>query len=169
MTCMVARDGYGDMCNPKWTFIAPDIHAQAHTFQLLSPIANSHTFETVEKRMAMDGVGSEASNDFLIVSDEGGGVLDLFKFFVFNDAGSGSKFLGSLQQNLDHGGVGDSDHRWIIVVSILVRKIIKIAGKPMEWTGYFMEFILNLLSLNGNLLGLISRILHGITPLSLSI
>lgn len=114
----------------------------------------------------MDGVGSEASNDFLIVSDEGGGLLDLFSFLVFNDGGSGSKFLGPSQQNLDI--TPDSDHRWIIVVSILARKIIKILGKPMEWTGYFLEFILNLLSLNGNLLGLISKILHGIIPLSLS-
>ncbi|KAL1559197.1 triacylglycerol lipase OBL1 [Salvia divinorum] len=114
--------------------------------------------------MAMDGVGSEASNDFLIVSDEGGGGWDMFKFLVFNDGGSGSKFLGSSQENLDHGGGGvitTTDHRWVIVVSILARKIVKIFGKPMEWTGYFLEFILNLLSLNGNLLGFISRILHG--------
>ncbi|XP_057797061.1 triacylglycerol lipase OBL1 [Salvia miltiorrhiza] len=119
----------------------------------------------------MASVGSETSNNFLIVSDENGGVLDLFKFLVFNDGGSGAKFLetcGSLQEKLlgdDDGGGGGGevtpDHRWVIVVSILVRKLIKVVGKPMQWSGYVVEFILNLLSLNGNFLGLMFRILQG--------
>lgn len=121
---------------------------------------------------------ADAFNDFLIVSDENGGFLDLFKFLVFNDQGTGAKFLetcGSVQEKLlgdDDGGGGGGggevtpDHRWVIVVSILVRKIIKVFGKPMEWCGYVVEFILNLLSLNGNFIGLMCRILHGITFIS---
>lgn len=110
--------------------------------------------------------------NFLIVSHEDGGFWDLFKFLVFNDQESGAKFLkschggGVFQEEVlggvgDHGGEVSPDHRWVIVVSIIVRKIIKVFGKPMEWSGYLVEFILNLLSLNGNFLGLLHRILHG--------
>lgn len=126
-------------------------------------------------------MGPDDFNNFLIVSDKNGGILDLLKFLVFNDHESGTKFLetfdndcGSLQEKIlgdDHGGGGGDggggevtrDHRWVIVVSILVRKIIKVFGKPMEWAGYVVEFFLNLFSLNGNFLGLINRIIHGIT------
>lgn len=127
--------------------------------------------------MADDDMGPDEFDNFLIVSDKNGGILDLFKFLVFNDQESGTKFLetcdngcGSWQEKiLGDGGGGDGggevtpDHRWVIVVSILVRKIIKVFGKPMEWAGYVVEFFLNLLSLNGNFLGLIYRIIHGIT------
>ncbi|PIM99471.1 putative lipase [Handroanthus impetiginosus] len=106
-------------------------------------------------------------SNFLIVSHENGGILDLFKFLVFNDQESGEKFLecsGVFQENLlfddDAGGVTPA-HRWVIVASIIVRKIIKAFGRPMEWAGYVVEFILNLLSLNGNFLGLLWRILRG--------
>lgn len=100
---------------------------------------------------------------FLIVKPENGGILDLFKFLALNNQQSVAKFL--------EGSHGDGvvvfeeevngDNRWGIVVSIIARKVIKIFGKPLEWTGYLVEFILNLLSLNGNFLGLAYRILHG--------
>ncbi|KAK4390713.1 Lipase [Sesamum angolense] len=110
---------------------------------------------------------------FLIVSHEECGIWDLFKFLMFNDQHSSAKFLKSCR--LGRGGIfeeevlGDvgageemsPDHRWVIVVSVIVRKIIKVFGKPMEWFGYLVEFILNLLSLNGDFLGLLCRILHG--------
>ncbi|KAL0325766.1 UNVERIFIED_CONTAM: Lipase [Sesamum radiatum] len=110
---------------------------------------------------------------FLIVSHEECGIWDLFKFLMFNDQHSGAKFLkscrlgrGGIFEEEVLGDVGDGeevspDHRWVIVVSVIVRKIIKVFGKPMEWFGYLVEFILNLLSLNDNFLGLLCRILHG--------
>ncbi|GFQ08136.1 lipase [Phtheirospermum japonicum] len=109
---------------------------------------------------------SSGDFNFLIVSHENGGVRDLFKFLVYNDRESGAKFLKSC--NGDGFFTGEllwdengGDHRWVIFVSIIVRKIIKVFGKPMEWSGYLVEFILNLLSLNGNFLGLLFKILHG--------
>ncbi|KAL3614645.1 hypothetical protein CASFOL_041402 [Castilleja foliolosa] len=100
------------------------------------------------------------------MAHENGGFRDLFKFLVYNDRESGAKFLessngdGLFQAELlrDENGW---DHRWVIFVSIIARKIIKVFGKPMEWFGYIVEFILNLLSVNGNFLGLLSKILHG--------
>ncbi|OVA16054.1 Lipase [Macleaya cordata] len=46
-------------------------------------------------------------------------------------------------------GPSDDDHRLVIIVSIIVRKMIGVLGKPMELGGYLVEFLLNLLSLNG--------------------
>nr|XP_004303774.2 PREDICTED: uncharacterized protein LOC101300646 isoform X1 [Fragaria vesca subsp. vesca] len=96
---------------------------------------------------------------YLIVQPEKGGLLDLAKYTVVGDIGSGVRFLeGSDEQAL--GGVAVAQ-RWVIVVSIIVRKIIALFGKPMELTGYVVDFILNLLSLNGNLFGLLSNVIHG--------
>ncbi|KAL3652363.1 hypothetical protein CASFOL_002044 [Castilleja foliolosa] len=83
-----------------------------------------------------DGASTSSENfNFLIVSHENGGFRDLFKFLVYNDRESEMKMVGII--------------------------VIKVFGKPMEWFGYIVEFILNLLSLNGNFLGLLSKILHG--------
>ncbi|KAL2539072.1 alpha/beta-Hydrolases superfamily protein [Abeliophyllum distichum] len=101
---------------------------------------------------------------FLIVNPENGGVLDLLKFWAFNNQESGAKFLESAHDGVIQEGLlvdNTTDHRWVIIVSIIVRKIITVFGKPMEWTGYLVEFILNLLSLNGNFLGLLYNIFHG--------
>ncbi|KAG8367096.1 hypothetical protein BUALT_Bualt16G0037100 [Buddleja alternifolia] len=113
----------------------------------------------------------DLSSSFLVVRHENGGLWDLFKFMVFDNLESGGKFLessncggvvvGEEVWEWEGGGEVTSDHRWVIVVSIIVRKIIKVLGKPMEWFGYFVEFFLNLLSLNGNFLGLLNKILHG--------
>ncbi|XP_009608475.1 triacylglycerol lipase OBL1-like isoform X1 [Nicotiana tomentosiformis] len=108
---------------------------------------------------------------FLIVKFENGGIWDLIRFGVWEDKESGAKFL-------EYSSTGDhvveeeeellrdddevADHRWVIFVSILVRKILKVFGKPMEWTGFFLEFMLNLFSLNGSsFLGLLYNIWHG--------
>lgn len=103
---------------------------------------------------------------YLIVSPENGGVLDLFRFMVLNNQDCGAKFLQiSSHQDQDMITSLDQvtqDHRWVIVVSIIVRKIIKVLGKPMEFFGYGVEFFLNLLSLNGDtLIRLLLRFLQG--------
>ncbi|KAI3759821.1 hypothetical protein L6452_07901 [Arctium lappa] len=116
-----------------------------------------------------------ADDDFsyLIVQPENGRITDLLRYGIFGNKSSGAKFLHSSHQHIIQeelsSVVSDSgqepgetpDHRWVIIVSIIMRKLIKIFGKPMEWTGYVVEFILNLLSLNGNLLGLFANLLLG--------
>lgn len=111
---------------------------------------------------------------YLIINPKNGGIRDLARFLIKKDKDSSAKFLessddGVIEEELLGGKADDyddddgetTDHRWVIFVSILVRKIIAIFGKPMEWTGYLVEFFLNFLSANGKFFGLIYNILHG--------
>jgi hypothetical protein len=73
---------------------------------------------------------SEESSRYLIVRPEKGRFTDLFRYAL----------LGA---NVDHR------RRWVILVSILVLKLIALFAIPMYWTGRFLDFFLNLISLNG--------------------
>ncbi|KAI3727396.1 hypothetical protein L1987_67210 [Smallanthus sonchifolius] len=94
---------------------------------------------------------------YLIVQPANGGITDLIRYGIFNKKASGAKFLHQQHSN----GVGEEEQRLVIVVSIIMRKLIKLFGKPMEWTGYLLDFILNLLSLNGGLLNIFANLLQG--------
>ena len=96
---------------------------------------------------------------FLIVRPERGGVGDLLRYAV-GGGGGVTRFL----EASDDGVLGpeeEADHRWVIVVSIVVRKLIGLLGKPMEWAGFVVDFLLNLLSENGGLSGLLCNFLRG--------
>lgn len=110
------------------------------------------------------GGGGGGSFQYLIVNPHGGGVRDLLKYGVRGDARSGVKFLESSKGGEFVGAVV-SDHRWVIVVSVIARRVIAFFGKPMQWTGFLVDFVLNLLSENGNFLGLLSNLIRG-TPFS---
>lgn len=116
----------------------------------------------MEMEMEMDegsGLG------WMIVRPEKGGFRDLLRYAVTGDIHSFSRFVdygGDEDQTSSSTPTHTPDHRWIILVSILVRKIIAFFAKPMEWTGRFLDFLLNLLSLNGNFVGLLRNFIHGI-------
>ncbi|KAJ0074748.1 hypothetical protein Patl1_33878 [Pistacia atlantica] len=101
-----------------------------------------------------------SGSTYLIVRPEQGGILDLAKYLVLGDIRSGVKFL-EFENPSGAEQLPVGDHRWVIVVSIIARKIIGFFGKPLEYTGYVVDFFLNLLSQNGNLLGLLHNLLHG--------
>ncbi|KAL5583341.1 hypothetical protein UlMin_015783 [Ulmus minor] len=107
------------------------------------------------------GAPNDACNGsrYLIVRPDKGRLRDLFRYAAFGDIGGGAAFLETSDAGVLAGEA--TDHRWVIVVSIIVRKVISFFGKPMEWTGYIVEFILNLLSENGNLIGLLYNLFHG--------
>ncbi|KAL1810635.1 hypothetical protein DCAR_0730348 [Daucus carota subsp. sativus] len=99
---------------------------------------------------------------YLIVKPENGGIVDLFRFLVWNNRVCASKFVESSDDDVDDLTSWPKDHRWVIIVSIVMRKLIAVFGKPMEWAGYLFEFFLNLLSLNGdNLFALIYNFFRG--------
>lgn len=96
---------------------------------------------------------------YLIVRPEKGGIRDLFRYTVLADTDSGVRFLETSDEQVV--GRVAADHRWVILVSIIARKVLAVFGKPLEWTGYLVDFILNLLSLNGDFTGLLFNFLRG--------
>ncbi|XP_022152616.1 uncharacterized protein LOC111020295 isoform X2 [Momordica charantia] len=101
------------------------------------------------------------SNDsrYLIVRPENGGIKDVFRYWLWPDGDGGRRFLESSEEGVI--GATVSGRRWVILVSIIIRKLIAVLAKPLKWTGYVVEFTLNLLSLNGNLTGLLCNIVRG--------
>ncbi|XP_007024797.2 PREDICTED: uncharacterized protein LOC18596329 [Theobroma cacao] len=96
---------------------------------------------------------------YLIVRPEKGGIWDLMRYSLWGDTESGVRFLESSDQDLVSGEA--ADRRWVILVSIVARKIIHLFSKPMEFTGYVVDFFLNLISQNGSIFGLLHNLLHG--------
>lgn len=96
---------------------------------------------------------------YLIVRPENGGISDLVRGFFIEASASTMKFVECSDE-----GLVAVEHRWVIFVSVIARKIISVFRKPMEWTGCFLEFLLNIFSHNGNgtLLALLCNLLHGI-------
>ncbi|KAK4267117.1 hypothetical protein QN277_023944 [Acacia crassicarpa] len=102
---------------------------------------------------------------YLIVRPENGSIKDLLSYSVQGNRQSFDKFLESnyyVNEGPPGGGeMVNDDHRWVVMVSIVMRKIIAFLAKPMEWVGWLVDFLLNLLFQNGNLLGLIDNVIHG--------
>lgn len=123
---------------------------------------------TTHWEMEMDaGLGLGLGLGWMIVRPEKGGFRDLLRYAVTGDIHSFSRFVDydddeEDDQTSSWTPTHTPDHRWIILVSILVCKIIALFAKPMEWTGRFLDFLLNLLSLNGNFVGLLRNFIHGI-------
>ncbi|GMI77824.1 Oil body lipase 1 [Hibiscus trionum] len=99
---------------------------------------------------------------YLIVRPEKGGIWDLLSYSLWGDIDSVVKFLESSDdQGAVLAGGEAADLRWVILFSIVARKIIHFLGKPMELIGYGVDFFLNLLSQNGSIFGLFYNLLKG--------
>lgn len=90
--------------------------------------------------------------DYLIVRADTASWADLARFLAYG--GSEEKVLetsriGSLEERGTDVSALSRDHRWFIVISIVVRRIITLLRKPMELCGLALEFFLNLLDVNG--------------------
>ncbi|KAG7018253.1 Lipase, partial [Cucurbita argyrosperma subsp. argyrosperma] len=106
---------------------------------------------------------NNAGNDgddfsYLVVRPEKGGIRDVFRCWVWPDGDGGRRFFEGSKEGVF--GAMVLGRRWVIVVSILIRKVIAALAKPMEWTGNVVEFSLNLLSMNGNISGLFCNIVR---------
>ena len=116
---------------------------------------------------------------YLIVRLEKAGVRDLMRNALVGDLHSFSNFMdttGTTNNNFHddedsgaamvgpthaHAHTHARDERWIIVVSVVVCKIIAFFAKPMEWSGCFVDFLLNLLSHNGFFSCLLRNFIRG--------
>ncbi|KAF3327464.1 Lipase [Carex littledalei] len=100
--------------------------------------------------------------DYLIVRADTASWADLARFLAYG--GSEEKVLetsrmGLLEERGTDVSALSRDHRWFIVVSIVVRRIITFLRKPMELCGLVLEFFLNLLDVNGgDLIGLLRNL-----------
>ncbi|CAL0308881.1 unnamed protein product [Lupinus luteus] len=105
---------------------------------------------------------------YLIVRPEKGTIWNLLHYSLFAHIPSFSRFIDTKllheeeeEETSSLVGPIHDDHRWIILVSVLIRKIIGFFATPMKLFGFFVDFVLNLLSHNGNLLGLLHNFIHG--------
>ncbi|KAJ7963377.1 Lipase [Quillaja saponaria] len=112
-----------------------------------------------------DGFSSDNGLRYLIVRPDKGVIWDIFRYMVLGDIASGMRFLESNCENEEGTdsmvGRVAADHRSGILVVVIVRKIVAVIAKPMEWTGYFVDFLLNLLCENGYFFGLMYNLFLG--------
>lgn len=56
---------------------------------------------------------------------------------------------------------GSFRHRWLIFVSVVLQKLLLLVAKPLALFGSFMEFLLNLVYLNGGFIMIVVNFLTG--------
>lgn len=105
--------------------------------------------------------------NFLIVNPNKGRKRDIFKYMVGNNTKSGMNFLDSSEETVKGGAA--VDHRWILLVSIIIRRILALINTPLKYFGYLVDFFLNLISQNGGFCSICSNFLQGINSTSLSL
>ncbi|XP_065866571.1 triacylglycerol lipase OBL1-like [Euphorbia lathyris] len=96
--------------------------------------------------------------NFLIVNPKKGKKRDTVKYMVGKNVKSGMAFLDSSEEGLK-GGLA-VDHRWILLVSIIICRILNLIQKPLRYIGLFTDFFLNLLSQNGGFSGILHNFFH---------
>ncbi|KAE8707674.1 hypothetical protein F3Y22_tig00110377pilonHSYRG00029 [Hibiscus syriacus] len=90
---------------------------------------------------------------YLKVKPHTGGIWKLLKYSLWGSNHGAVEVGGGTAEE-------EADHRFVMLVSIVVMKLLHLFRKPMEFTGYVVDFFLNLISQNGSLCGLLSNILH---------
>ncbi|KDP40609.1 hypothetical protein JCGZ_24608 [Jatropha curcas] len=109
--------------------------------------------------MATPATASDFFPNFLIVDPLKGRKRDIVKYLVTKNTKSGMSFLDSSEEGIKGGAA--NDHRWILLVSIIIRRVLAFINTPLEYLGYVVDFFLNLFSQNGGVCGIFSNVLHG--------
>ncbi|KAE8693370.1 hypothetical protein F3Y22_tig00110813pilonHSYRG00273 [Hibiscus syriacus] len=91
---------------------------------------------------------------YLNVKPDTGGFWNLLKYSLWGSNHGAVEVGGGTAEE-------ETDHRFVILVSIVALKLLHLFRKPMEFTGHVVDFFLNLISENGSLFGILSNILHG--------
>ncbi|NP_001310639.1 uncharacterized LOC8263958 [Ricinus communis] len=97
--------------------------------------------------------------NFLVVDPKKGRKRDIFKYLVRKDVKSGMSFLDSSEEGVKGGAA--VDHRWILLVSIIIRRVLALIDTPLKYLGYVIDFFLNLISQNSGFSGILNNFLHG--------
>ncbi|WCJ39273.1 alpha/beta-Hydrolases superfamily protein [Euphorbia peplus] len=102
---------------------------------------------------------SDVPPSFLIVNPKKGRKRDIMKFLVGKNVKSGMRFLDSSEEGIKGGAV--VDHRWILLLSIIISRILNLLYEPIQYMGYAFDFLLNLISQNNGLFGILINVLTG--------
>jgi hypothetical protein len=99
--------------------------------------ANSHNNiynGDVSGSASSTGADSGSGLSYLIVRPEKGGIGDLYRYLVRAVMASGVAFLEGSDEGLV--GAAAADHRWVILVSIIVRKIlfVSLSNLPLRFS-----------------------------------
>ncbi|PKU74783.1 uncharacterized protein LOC110097806 [Dendrobium catenatum] len=96
---------------------------------------------------------SPAKREYLIVRPEKIGWFHLLSLLIFRRNLTSYKFLET--DSVEEGIPTDI----ITVITLFIQKLLASISGPMKVTGLIVEFLLNFISLNGGILGLIKRII----------
>nr|ACU20453.1 unknown [Glycine max] len=98
------------------------------------------------------------ADSYMLLKPEDASFFDLFRVL----------FKGNLSQRNFVESHADGDaldeslgHRWLIVISILAQKLLQLVAKPLPLFGSCVEFLLNLVALNGGGFSIVLNFLGG--------
>ncbi|XP_068641278.1 triacylglycerol lipase OBL1-like [Aristolochia californica] len=95
-------------------------------------------------------------DDYLVLKPRDGGLRDLFQL-LFSSNISKNDYIESPEGATLEG----AKRRMLLFISIVLQRTILFTKKPMFWVGYCIEFLLNLVSENKNLLTLVLNMIRG--------
>ncbi|XP_028209474.1 uncharacterized protein LOC114392507 isoform X2 [Glycine soja] len=98
------------------------------------------------------------ADSYMLLKPEDASFFDLFRV-LFKGNLSQRNFVES---HADDDALDESlGHRWLIVISILAQKLLQLVAKPLSLFGSCVEFLLNLVALNGGVFSIVLNFLGG--------
>ncbi|XP_020236643.1 uncharacterized protein LOC109816162 [Cajanus cajan] len=97
------------------------------------------------------------ANSYMLLKPEDAGFFDLLRVLIYRNL-SQRKFVDSHAEDSLDESLG---HRWLIFLSILAQKLLQLVAKPLSLFGTCVEFLINLVALNGGVFSLVFNFLRG--------
>ncbi|KAK4744039.1 hypothetical protein SAY87_010351 [Trapa incisa] len=97
--------------------------------------------------------------NYLVLKPQEASFFDVLRFLIFSSDVSAKRRAVYFPE--DEEGPWAFKRRWIIFISLLLQKILLLTKDRLARVGYLLETWLNLLSINGGVLGLLRNILKG--------
>ncbi|WVZ11475.1 hypothetical protein V8G54_016005 [Vigna mungo] len=97
------------------------------------------------------------ADSYMLLNPNDARFFDLLHVLYSRNLGN-RKFVDS---NAEGDYEGSFRHRWLIFVSVVLQKLLLLVAKPLALFGSFMEFLLNLVYLNGGFIMIVVNFLTG--------
>lgn len=102
------------------------------------------------------------SSEHMIYHPEKLRLIDIISVLIFRRVLSSSKFIESHNFTEDKLGNNVALPNLITILTLIIQKILGLLYFPVKLLGHVVEFILNFLSLNGGIFGIIFNIITGV-------